>query len=158
MYCYKNSIRILNQYTFLQCLMKCMNMGIVYLFYKVLIILEIKVALISCSLSKAASKAAENNRLIAADKPPAGSTLARVGLWANRWWLPQETAVTRVVRLTGCSPYGSHLGHNGLTLYVLNFSERKKTCIYISCHSSSLTWHRWLKSFFSVGQERTYST
>ena len=56
---YKNSIPILNQYTFFQCLMKCMNMGIVYLFYKVLIMLEIKVALISCSLSKAASKAAE---------------------------------------------------------------------------------------------------
>ena len=35
-----------------------------------------------------------------------------------------------------------------LTLFVLNFSEEtKKTYIYISCHSSTLTWRRWLKSF-----------
>ena len=34
-----------------------------------------------------------------------------------------------------------------LTLYVLNFSEGAKTYIYIPCHSSTLTWHRWLKSF-----------
>ena len=33
-----------------------------------------------------------------------------------------------------------------LTLYVLNFSEGTKTYIYISCHSSTFTWHRWLKS------------
>ena len=56
-----------------------MNMGIVYLCYELFIILEIKVALISYSLSKAASKAAENNGLIAADKPSVDSTLARVG-------------------------------------------------------------------------------
>ena len=36
-------------------------------------------ALISYSLSKASSKAAESNGLIAADKLPAGSTLSRVG-------------------------------------------------------------------------------
>ena len=36
-------------------------MSTVYKFYKVFVILEIKVALISYSLSKAASKAAENN-------------------------------------------------------------------------------------------------
>ena len=27
------------------------------------------------------------------------------------------------------------------------FFSGTKTCIYISCHSSTLTWHRWLKSF-----------
>ena len=27
-----------------------------------------------------------------------------------------------------------------LTLYVLNFSERTKACIYVLCHSSTLTW------------------
>ena len=36
---------------------------------------------------------------------------------------------------------------NLLTLYVLNFSEVTKTYIYILCHSSTLTWHRLLKSF-----------
>ena len=56
------------------------NELIVYLFdLFISISLGIKVALISYSLSKATSKAAENNGLIAADKPPAGSTLARVG-------------------------------------------------------------------------------
>ena len=40
------------------------NMSIVYLFYKVLVILKIKVALINCSWSKAPSKAAKNNGLI----------------------------------------------------------------------------------------------
>ena len=55
--------------------MKCMNMGIVDLFYKYFIILEIKATLIRYSISKAASKDAKNNGLIAADKPPAGNTL-----------------------------------------------------------------------------------
>ena len=49
--------------------MKCMNMGIVYLFYKDFIILEMKVILISASLSKVVSKATENSGLIAAHKP-----------------------------------------------------------------------------------------
>ena len=44
--------------------MKYINMSIIYLFYKDFIILKIKVVLISYSLSKAASKAAENNGLI----------------------------------------------------------------------------------------------
>ena len=34
-----------------------------------------------------------------------------------------------------------------LTLYLLNFLEGTKTCICISCHSSTLTWLRLLKSF-----------
>ena len=34
-----------------------------------------------------------------------------------------------------------------LTLHVLNFSEGTKTYIYILYHSSTLTWHRELKSF-----------
>ena len=46
--------------------MKCINMHIVSLIYKdFFIVLKIKVALISYSLSKAASTAAENNGLIA---------------------------------------------------------------------------------------------
>ena len=49
--------------------MKHINMNIVYLFYEVFIILEIKVVLISYSSSKAASKAAETNGLIALIKP-----------------------------------------------------------------------------------------
>ena len=32
--------------------------------------------------------------------------------------------------------------HIILTVYVLNFSEGTNTCIFISCHSSTLTWHR----------------
>ena len=58
--------------------MNCMKIGLVYLFYKK-IILEIKVTLMSYSISKAASKDAKNNGLIVADKPPAGNTLSRVG-------------------------------------------------------------------------------
>ena len=38
---------------------------------------------------------------------------------------------------------------NTLTLYMLNFSEGTKTYTYILCHSSTLTWHRQLKSFKS---------
>ena len=34
-----------------------------------------------------------------------------------------------------------------LSLYVLNLSEGTLTYIYILCHSSTLIWHRWLKSF-----------
>ena len=34
-----------------------------------------------------------------------------------------------------------------LTLYVLIFSEWTWTCLYILCHSSTLIWHRHLKSF-----------
>ena len=44
-------------------------MNIVYLFYKVFIIVEVKVALISHSWSKAASKAVEKSGLIALIKP-----------------------------------------------------------------------------------------
>ena len=49
--------------------MKCIEMSIVYLHYKVFIILEVRVALISYSLSKATSKTAENNVLIALISP-----------------------------------------------------------------------------------------
>ena len=34
-----------------------------------------------------------------------------------------------------------------LTLYMLHFSEWTWTCIYILCHSSTLIWHMYLKSF-----------
>ena len=49
--------------------MKYINTSIIYEFYKVFIISEIKVALISCSLSKVASKAVENNGLMALITP-----------------------------------------------------------------------------------------
>ena len=49
--------------------MKYINMSIIHLFYKGFIILEIKVALICYSLSKAVSKAAKNNGLIALISP-----------------------------------------------------------------------------------------
>ena len=45
------------------------NMSIIYQFYKAFINLEIKVVLISCSLSKVASKAVENNSLMALMTP-----------------------------------------------------------------------------------------
>ena len=44
--------------------MKFIDMSMIYLFHKLFMILEIKVALISHGLSKATSKAAENNGLI----------------------------------------------------------------------------------------------
>ena len=34
-----------------------------------------------------------------------------------------------------------------LTLYPLNFQREHKTYVYMSCHSSTLMRHRWLKSF-----------
>ena len=49
--------------------MKYINMSLIYQFYKVLIIWEIKVVLISCSLLKVASKAVGNNGLIALMSP-----------------------------------------------------------------------------------------
>ena len=44
-----------------------------------------------------------------------------------------------------------------LTLYVLNFSEGTKTYIYIFCHSSTLIWHRYSKSFLKLRGGLTYS-
>ena len=75
----KNSIWILDQWSLH---MKYMNRSIDNLFYKGVIILEIKVALISYSLSKVAWNAVENNCLIAfisPTQPPAGSILVGVG-------------------------------------------------------------------------------
>ena len=66
--------------------MKYINVSMIYLFYKVFIILEIRVTLISYILSKAALKAAENNGLIALISPhsvPAGSTLAFIATHSN---------------------------------------------------------------------------
>ena len=57
----KDSIRILNQYPFLW---NVFNMSIVYWLYISFIILEINVALIDHSLSKATSKAVENNGVV----------------------------------------------------------------------------------------------
>ena len=61
----------------------------------------ITVALISYSLSKAA----ENSGLIAADKPPAGSTLARVGYGQTDDHFHLEQQLSMVVGLRGYSPY-----------------------------------------------------
>ena len=49
--------------------MKYIDTSIIYQFYQVFIILGIKVVLISCSLSKVASKAVENNGLMALMSP-----------------------------------------------------------------------------------------
>ena len=80
--------------------MKYIDMSIVYWFYNFfLIILEIKVALISYSLSKATSKAAESNGLIVLISPhsaPCWQYPSQSGVWANQmmvttthikhWW------------------------------------------------------------------------
>ena len=42
-------------------------------------------------------------------------------------------------------PTGDHMP--SLTLYLLDFSEKTKTYIYILCHSSLFTLHMQLKSF-----------
>ena len=87
--------------------MKYINMSIVYWFYQIFIILEMKVALISYNLSKATSKAAENHGLMAwkaPTEPPAGSTPASVGHGQTRWWLPPKQQLAMVVGLTGSSP------------------------------------------------------
>ena len=69
--------------------MNYINMSIIYLFYEVFIILEIIVALISCSLSKAA----ENNGLIAVMSPLLAVPWPEwgYGLWG--WWLLWQTTV-----------------------------------------------------------------
>ena len=59
--------------------MKYINTIIIYKFYKVFIILEIKVVLISCSLSKVAWKAVENNGLVALMSPHSAPC------WAVPW-------------------------------------------------------------------------
>ena len=60
--------------------MKNINTSIIYSSYKVFILLEIKVVLISCSLSKVASKAVENNGLMALMSPHSAPC------WAVPWW------------------------------------------------------------------------
>ena len=92
----KNSIRILNQYLFL---VKYIDMSIVYWFITFFIILEIKVSLISYSLSKVTSKATENNGLISLISPhsaPCWQYPSQSGTWVNHmmvttannsyWW------------------------------------------------------------------------
>ena len=67
--------------------MKYIYTGIIYYFYKVFIILEIKVVLISCSLSKVTSKAVENNGLMALISPHSAPC------WAVPWqeWGIEQT-------------------------------------------------------------------
>ena len=67
--------------------MKYINAIMIYQFYKVFIILEIEVVLISCSLSKVASKAVENNGLMALMSPHSAPC------WAVPWreWGIQQT-------------------------------------------------------------------
>ena len=68
--------------------MKYINTIIIYEIYKVFfIILEIKVVLISCSISKVASKAVENNGLMALMSPHSAPC------WAVPWreWGNQQT-------------------------------------------------------------------
>ena len=71
--------------------MQNINMNIVYWFYNFFIISEIKVVLISYSLSKATSNAAANDGLIGLISPHSAPcwqypTAARVGYGQTRWW------------------------------------------------------------------------
>ena len=116
-------------------------MGIVYLLDKVFIILEIKVALISYSLSKAASKAAENIGLIAADKPHAGRTRARVEYGQTDDGFHCKQKLLRVVRLTGCSAYdlnGEKVSwkhnHSHWSYDMPVMSNEHQDILYISIH------------------------
>ena len=98
--------------------MRYIDMNIDYWFYNFFIILEIKVDLISYSLSKATSEAAENNGLIGLTRPtqpPACSTPARVGYWQtdDGYYCKQHFLV--VVRLMGVPPMCIH-HHNELWL------------------------------------------
>ena len=72
--------------------MKYINMSIVYLSYKVFVILEIKVVLISYNLS-GDIKSCWEQCIDCIDKATAYSTLARVWYWQNRGLLPAQTAV-----------------------------------------------------------------
>ena len=78
-------------------LMKNINTSLIYQFYKVFILLEIKVVLISCSLSKGSFKGCREQWVDGFDEPPLSplltSTLVGVGNWANRWRLPPIRAV-----------------------------------------------------------------
>ena len=67
--------------------MKYINTIIINWFYKVFIILEIEVVLISCSLSKVASKIVENNGLTALMSPHSAPC------WAvpSKEWRIQQT-------------------------------------------------------------------
>ena len=87
--------------------MKYINKNIIYVLYKVIIILEIKVALISYSLSKAASKATDNNGLITLIYPtelPSGSTVVGVGYAQTVDGYNRNQQISRIVGLTGCCP------------------------------------------------------
>ena len=79
---HKNSIRILNLHPF----MKSINMNIICLFYKVFIILKIKVALIDCSWSKAPSKAAYNGLM--------ALITAQLGVAQPNWGRREVTPIT----------------------------------------------------------------
>ena len=63
--------------------------------------------------------------------------------WAPCW--PHELCYQGYVTCSVAVSKAEHI----LTLYGLNFSESEgtKAYIYIICHSSTLTWYRWLKSF-----------
>ena len=102
---HKNSIRILNRYTSYE----------IYWYKFVLQSYHLrKVALISYSLSKAASKAAENNGLIGlTSQPPAGSTLAGVWYGQTDDGYHRKQHLLRVVWLTGCSAYAAKTRHTG---------------------------------------------
>ena len=67
--------------------MKNINTSMIYEFYQVFIFLEITVVLISCSLSKVASKAVESNGLMAFMGPHSAPC------WAVPWlvWEIEQT-------------------------------------------------------------------
>ena len=68
--------------------------------YKVFIILEIKVTLISYSLSKAASKAAENNGLITLISPPLAVPWPGWGMGQTNDCFQCKQQLPEVVRLS----------------------------------------------------------
>ena len=119
---HKNSIRILNRYTSYE----------IYWYKFVLQSYHLrKVALISYSLSKAASKAAENNGLIGLiSQPPAGSTLAGVWYGQTDDGYHRKQHLLRVVWLTGCSAYAMHLQPKRDTLGIAHKPVPPNGCIF----------------------------
>ena len=91
---HKNRIRILNKS--------------IYLFYTDLVILDIMVALISCSLSKVTPKAAENNGLITVISPLLAVPWPEWGMGCADDGYHRKHQLGDVIRLMGCSSYARY--------------------------------------------------
>ena len=75
--------------------MKNIDMSIICLFYKVFIVLKMKVVLINCSRSKTPSKAAQNNGLIALITAQLGVARPDWGPQKKLGKLPRELILSR---------------------------------------------------------------